>query len=91
MFTFFYVLTFIIIKDIYRYMFRNLKPKDVAVLLLTITLCTILIISTISIVFLERNTNGRIEELIAFILGSITTIVGEYVLLNLKRGKKEDC
>tara|TARA_Y100000591_G_C21855004_1_gene714762 strand:- start:30830 stop:31051 length:222 start_codon:yes stop_codon:yes gene_type:complete len=72
-------------------MFRNLKPKDISVLLLTITLCTILIISTISIVFLERDTNGRIEELIAFLLGSITTIVGEYVLLNLKRGKKEDC
>ena len=72
-------------------MFRDLKPKDIAVLLLTITLCSILVISTISIVFLEHDTNGRIEELIAFILGSITTIVGEYILLNLKKGKKEDC
>ena len=70
-------------------MFKNLKPKDISILLLTITLCCILIISTISIVFFEHNSNGRIEELIAFLLGSITTIIGEYILFNLKH-KKED-
>jgi hypothetical protein len=72
-------------------MFRNkdLKPKDVAVLLLTTTLCIILVISTVS-VFMGRDTHGRIEELIAFLLGSVTTIVGEYILLHLKIGKGDD-
>jgi hypothetical protein len=70
-------------------MFKKLKPKDIAVLILTITLSAILVISTVA-VFQGRDTDGRIEELIAFILGSITTIVGEYILLNLKIGRKDD-
>lgn len=70
-------------------MFKNTKPKDIAVLILTLTLCIILIISTIS-VYQGRDADGRIEELIAFILGSITTIVGEYILLQLKFGKDDD-
>ncbi len=70
-------------------MFKNLKPKDVAVLILTITLSVILIISTIA-VFQGKDSDGRIEELIAFILGSITTIVGEYILLHLKTGQRDD-
>ena len=69
-------------------MFNKLKPKDVIVLLLTITLSVILIISTISIVFHNYNSDGRLEELIAFLLGSITTIVGEYILFNLKNNDK---
>jgi hypothetical protein len=70
-------------------MFKKISPKDIAVLILTLTLCIILIISTIS-VYQGRDADGRIEELIAFILGSITTIVGEYVLLHLKTGKDKD-
>lgn len=70
-------------------MFKNLKTKDIIVLLLTITLCTILVVSTISIVFYENDTKGRIEELIAFLLGSITTIVGEYILYNLKKDNND--
>ena len=74
-------------------MFKNIKPKDLAVLMLTLTLCIILVISSVA-VFMGKDADGRIEELIAFILGSITTIVGEYVLLHLKTSggdKKEDC
>jgi high-affinity K+ transport system ATPase subunit B len=70
-------------------MFKKLKPKDIAVLILTITLSIILVISTVS-VYEGKDPDGRIEELIAFILGSITTIVGEYILLHLKTGKKDD-
>ena len=70
-------------------MFKNLKPKDVAVLILTITLSSILVISTISVVFYNKDTNGRVEELIAFLLGSITTIIGEYILLNIKKNKED--
>mgnify|MGYP003339711161 CR=1 FL=1 len=65
------------------------KPKDIAVLILTITLSIILIISMVA-VFMGKDDHGRIEELIAFILGSITTIIGEYILLNLKFGKNDD-
>jgi high-affinity K+ transport system ATPase subunit B len=70
-------------------MFKKLKPKDIAVLILTITLSIILVINTVA-VFQGKDTDGRIEELIAFILGSITTIVGEYILLHLKTGNKDD-
>ena len=42
-------------------------------------------------VYQGRDESGRIEELIAFILGSITTIIGEYILLHLKSNDKEDC
>ena len=71
-------------------MFKNMKPKDIAVLLLTLTLCIILTISSISTAFLEHDSSGRTEELIAFLLGSITTIVGEYILLHLKNGGNSD-
>lgn len=71
-------------------MANDLKPKDITVLLLTITLCVILITCIVSIVFFEDKSYGRIEELIAFILGSITTIIGEYVLLNLKKNKDDE-
>jgi hypothetical protein len=71
-------------------MFKKLKPKDLSVVLLTITLCIILVVSTVGSVFFEKDNDGRTEELIAFLLGSITTIVGEYILLNLKLGKKDE-
>jgi uncharacterized membrane protein len=71
-------------------MFNRFKPKDIAVLLLTLTLCTILTIYAISTAFLEHDTSGRAEEIIAFLLGSITTIVGEYILLHLKNGGNDD-
>lgn len=68
----------------------NMKPKDKAVLLLTATLCTILVIATFGSVILGHDTGGKMEELIAFILGSITTIIGEYILLQLKLGRRDD-
>ena len=34
--------------------------------------------------------NGRLEELIAFLLGSMTTIIGEYILLQLKLKNEDD-
>jgi glucose uptake protein GlcU len=70
-------------------MFRGMKAKDVAVLALTFTLCIVLVISMVGAVFFDTET-GRIEELVAFLLGSIVTIVGEYVLLQLKFGKDDD-
>tara|TARA_R110002020_G_scaffold366060_2_gene578166 strand:+ start:139 stop:363 length:225 start_codon:yes stop_codon:yes gene_type:complete len=70
-------------------MFRGMKVKDVAVLALTFTLCIVLVISIVGAVFFDKDT-GRIEELVAFLLGSIVTIVGEYVLLQLKLGKDDD-
>jgi hypothetical protein len=70
-------------------MFKNLKPKDFAVILLTITLCIVLIFSTIGAVFFGSDSE-KAYEIIAFLLGSIVTIVGEYILLNLKLGKPED-
>ena len=69
-------------------MFKNIKASDVAVLMLTVTVCTILIMSAHSII--KNESAGKIEEIIAFILGSITTIIGEYILLNLKRDNKPE-
>ena len=45
----------------------------------------------IGIIFFDEES-GRLEELIAFLLGSMTTIIGEYVLLQLKvpSEKEED-
>ena len=68
-------------------MFKNTDPKDFAVVILTITVCIVLIVSTIGAVFYEKG-NGRIEELIAFLLGSILTIIGEHILQ--KRKNRED-
>lgn len=70
-------------------MFKNLKPKDFTVLLLTITLCLVLIFSTIGAVFFGTGSE-KAYEIIAFLLGSIVTIIGEYILLNLKFGKTDD-
>jgi hypothetical protein len=70
-------------------MFKGMKPKDIAVLTLTFTLCIVLIVSIIGAIFFDTG-NGRIEELVAFLLGSIVTIVGEYVLLQLKFGRGKD-
>jgi len=71
-------------------MLKNKKTKDIAVLLLTITLCFILILTVIGSAIMNNDTGGKMEELIAFILGSITTIVGEYILLQLKLGLKDE-
>lgn len=68
---------------------KGWKPKDIAVMALTITLCITLIIAMTGAVFNE-NGDGRIEELVAFLLGSIVTIVGEYILLHLKFGKIDE-
>jgi len=53
--------------------------------------CTVSIISIIAVVgavVYDRDT-GRLEELVAFLLGSMTTIIGEYILLQLKQAKSE--
>lgn len=71
-------------------MLKNKKTKDIAVLLLTITLCFILILTVIGSAIMNNDTGGKMEELIAFILGSITTVVGEYVLLQLKLGIRDE-
>lgn len=71
-------------------MLKNKKTKDIAVLLLTITLCFILILTVIGSAIMNNDTGGKMEELIAFILGSLTTIVGEYILLPLKTGNNND-
>jgi len=59
------------------------KPRDVAVLILAITVSLISIAATLGAVFFDKET-GRLEELVAFLLGSMTTIIGEYILLQLK-------
>jgi hypothetical protein len=41
-------------------MFNNIKPKDIAVLILTLTLSTILVISSVA-VFQGKDKDGRIE------------------------------
>jgi len=64
---------------------REWKPRDVAVLILALTVSTISITATFGAVFMGSET-GRLEELIAFLLGSMTTIIGEYILLQLKAG-----
>lgn len=59
------------------------KPRDIAVMILSITVSVISIVAMIGVVFYDKET-GRLEELIAFLLGSMTTIIGEYILLQLK-------
>ncbi len=68
-------------------MFNDLKPKDVAILIITFTLCAVIIMTTIGIIFLQHDTGGKMEQILAFIFGSITTMVGEYILLDVKRKK----
>ena len=54
------------------------EPKDYAVFLLALTVSSISVIAMIGVVFYDEES-GRLEELIAFLLGSMTTIIGEYV------------
>jgi|EP01052_Picozoa_sp_SAG31_P016917 hypothetical protein len=68
-------------------MSKNWSPKDIAVLILAITVSSISIMSMIGVIFYNQDS-GRLEELIAFLLGSMTTIIGEYILLQLKNGDK---
>ena len=56
----------------------NWEPKDYSVFLLALTVSSISIIAMIGVVFFDEES-GRLEELIAFLLGSMTTIIGEYV------------
>jgi hypothetical protein len=65
------------------------KPRDIAVLILSLTVATISITAMIGVVFFQQES-GRLEELIAFLLGSMTTIIGEYILLQLKGFEKND-
>lgn len=62
---------------------RKWKPRDIAVMILCITVSVISIVAMIGVVFFDEES-GRLEELIAFLLGSMTTIIGEYILLQLK-------
>ena len=59
------------------------KPRDIAVIILAITVSLISIGAVCGVIFFDEES-GRLEELIAFLLGSMTTIIGEYVLLQLK-------
>jgi hypothetical protein len=68
-------------------MSKNWSPKDIAVLILAVTVSSISIMSMIGVIFYNQDS-GRLEELIAFLLGSMTTIIGEYILLQLKNGDK---
>ena len=68
-------------------MLKNWTPKDIAVLILAVTVSTISIMSMAGVIFFNQDS-GRLEELIAFLLGSMTTIIGEYILLQLKNGDK---
>jgi len=63
--------------------FDKWKPQDYTVFILSVTVATISIVAMIGVVFFDEKS-GRLEELIAFLLGSMTTIIGEYVLLQLK-------
>lgn len=62
---------------------RKWKPRDIAVIILAITVSLISIGAVCGVIFFDEES-GRLEELIAFLLGSMTTIIGEYVLLQLK-------
>jgi len=66
-------------------LFEKWKPKDFAVMILAVTVSVISIVAMIGAVFMDKES-GRLEELIAFLLGSMTTIIGEYILLQLKVG-----
>lgn len=67
---------------------RDWKPKDIAVMILCVTVSIISIVAMVGVVFFGQET-GRLEELIAFLLGSMTTIIGEYILLQLKTRNPE--
>lgn len=65
------------------------KPRDIAVLILALTVSVLSITSVIGIIFYGQDS-GRLEELIAFLLGSMTTIIGEYILLHFPKGPVDD-
>ena len=65
------------------------KPRDYAVLILSVTVSVISITAMLGAVLFDKE-NGRLEELIAFLLGSMTTIIGEYILLQLKLKNEDD-
>ena len=70
---------------------KRWKPRDYAVMILAATVSIISVSAMVGIIFFDEES-GRLEELIAFLLGSMTTIIGEYVLLQLKvpSEKEED-
>ena len=68
---------------------RKWKPRDIAVMILAFTVSMISIAAMVGIIFFDEES-GRLEELIAFLLGSMTTIIGEYVLLQLKAPNEND-
>lgn len=70
---------------------KGWKPRDYAVMILAVTVSLISVSAMVGIIFFDEES-GRLEELIAFLLGSMTTIIGEYVLLQLKvpSEKEED-
>jgi hypothetical protein len=69
--------------------FSKWKPRDVAVLIMAVTVSVISIAATFGAIFFDKQT-GRLEELIAFILGSMVTIIGEYILLQIKSKDDND-
>lgn len=68
---------------------ENWEPKDYSVFLMSLTVSSISIIAMIGVVFFDEES-GRLEELIAFLLGSMTTIIGEYVRDLIKNKKDND-
>ena len=68
---------------------RKWKPRDYAVMILAATVSVISVSAMVGIIFFDEES-GRLEELIAFLLGSMTTIIGEYVLLQLKVPSEKD-
>ena len=68
---------------------ENWEPKDYSVFLMSMTVSSISIIAMIGVVFFDSET-GRLEELIAFLLGSMTTIIGEYVRDLIKNKQDND-
>lgn len=68
----------------------KIHVKDIVVLLLAFTVAIVLVSSTVAHVFLGFEDGGRTDEIIAFLLGSIVTIIGEYVLLHLKTKGDDD-
>lgn len=66
--------------------FKDWEPKDIAIIILAITVAIISLTSIVGAVFFKVE-GGRVEELVAFLLGSMMTIIGEYILLNIKNKK----
>ncbi len=62
---------------------KDWKPKDIAIIILAVTVSLISLVSIAGAVFFKIE-GGRVEELVAFLLGSMMTIIGEYILLQIK-------